>query len=75
MRVEDQVKRELDAVVGDKFAPPRRLRATLLKWVLFAILGVGAAAVVMTILHTHLTQAQTAPGPKKPVPIRIVPAQ
>ncbi|MDQ3027938.1 MAG: hypothetical protein M3R58_15735 [Pseudomonadota bacterium] len=75
MRVDDQVKRELDAVVGDKFVPPRRLRATLLKWVLFALLGVGAAAVVMTILHTHLTQAQTAPGPKKPVPIRIVPSQ
>ena len=75
MRVDDQVKRELDAVVGDRFAPPRRLRAMLLKWVLFALLGVAAAAVVMTILHTHLTQAQTAPGPKKPVPIRIVPSQ
>ncbi len=75
MRVEDQVKRELDAVVGKRFAPPRNLRATLLKWVLFAILGVGAAAVVMTVLHTHLTQAQTAPGPKKPVTIRIVPLQ
>lgn len=75
MRVDDQVKRELDAVVGDRFAPPRKLRATLLKWALFAILGVAAAAVVMTILHTHLTQAQTAPGPKKPVNIRIVPAQ
>jgi len=75
MNVDHQVKRELDAVVGERFAPPRRLRATLLKWGLFAILAVGAAAVVMTILHTHLTQAQTAPGPKKPVTIRIVPAQ
>lgn len=75
MRVDDQVKRQLDAVVGETFSPPRRLRTTLLKWGLFALLAVGAATVVMAILHTHLMQAQTAPGPKKPVPIRIVPAK
>ena len=77
MKVEDEVRRQLDAVVGDQYAPPRSMRTTLLKWLAAAILAVAAAATVMTILHTHLMQAQTAPPPptKKPVPVRIVPAK
>jgi hypothetical protein len=59
--------------VGDRFDPPRKPRESLVKWVLGALLAIGAAAVVMTILHMHLTQAQTAPAPKRPVPVHIVP--
>lgn len=75
MKIDEQVRKELDAVVGDRFDPPRKPRETLLKWVMAALLAVGAAAVVMTILHRHLTQAQTAPAPKRPVPVNIVPAR
>ncbi len=75
MNVDREIRKQLDALVGERFEPPRPMRATLLKWIAGAILGVGAAAVVMAILHTHLTQAQTAPAPKKPVPVRIVPVQ
>ena len=75
MKIDPEVKKQLDKVVGESFDPPRRPRDVLLKWVLAALLAVGAAAIVMTILHTHLTQAQTAPAPKRPVPIQIVPAR
>ena len=75
MKIDDAVKKQLDAVVGERFDPPRRRRETLLKWVLAALLAIGAAAVVMTILHTHLMQAQTAPAPKRPVPVQIVPTR
>lgn len=77
MPLDPEVKKQLDAVVGERFDPPRRLRATLLKWLAAAVLAVAAAAIVMAILHTHLMQAQTAPAPvsKKPVPVRIVPAK
>jgi hypothetical protein len=76
MRVEDEVRRQLDNVVGDRYDPPRDARNLVLKWLAAAVLAVAAAATVMTILHTHLMQAQTAPPPpsKKPVPVRIVPA-
>lgn len=75
MNVDHEIKKQLDTLVGESFEPPRPLRARLLKWLVGAVLGVAAAAVVMAVLHAHLTQAQTAPGPKKPVPIRIVPSQ
>ena len=75
MIVDREIRKQLDALVGERFEPPRPMRARLLKWIAGAILGVGAAAVVMAILHIHLTQAQTAPAPKKPVPVRIVPVQ
>ena len=75
MKIDPEVKKQLDAVVGDRFEPPRRPRETLVKWILTALLAVAAAAAVMTILHTHLMQAQTAPGPKRPVPVQIVPAR
>ena len=75
MKIDPEVKKQLDKVVGESFDPPRRPRDMLLKWLLVALLAVGAAAIVMTILHTHLKQAQTAPAPKRPVPIQIVPAR
>ena len=75
MKFDDEVRKQLDAVVGERFDPPRTLRATLLKWLLAAILAVSAAAGVMAILHTHIMKAQTAPAPKKPVTIQIVPSK
>ena len=75
MGVEDDVKRQLDAVVGDDYKPPRRWAATLAKWAGAAILAVGAAAAIMGLLHIQIKQAQTAPSPPKPVTIQIVPAK
>ena len=75
MKIDREVKKQLDAVVGERFEPPRRRRETLVKWVVAALLAIGAAAIVMAILHTHVMQAQTAPGPKRPVPVQIVPAR
>jgi hypothetical protein len=78
MKFDDEVRKQLDAVVGESYAPPRNWRATLGKWVAAAILAVSASATIVWILHTHVMQAQTAPPPpaqKKPVPVIIVPAQ
>lgn len=75
MRSDDEVRRQLDAVVGDRFDPPRKLGPVLLKWGAAALLAVAAAAVIVTILHTHLRQAQTAPAPPRPVPIQILPGR
>lgn len=75
MNVDHEIKKQLDAVVGERFDPPRPARATLLQWLVAAILAVAVAAAITAILHTHLMQAQTAPAPKKPVTIRIVPAK
>jgi hypothetical protein len=75
MRVDDDVKRQLDSVIGDEYQPRRHWGATLAKWLGAAILALGAAAAVMGILHKQLMQAQTAPAPPKPVTIQIVPAK
>jgi hypothetical protein len=75
MDVDEDVKRQLDAVVGDHYDPPRNLRATLLKWLGAAVLGVGMASLVMGTLDKYLTKAQTAPAPPRPVTVQIVPAK
>lgn len=75
MPVDPEVKRRLDAVVGDSYAPPRRWRASLGKWALAAVLAIGTSFAIVTILNTHVVDAQKAPGPKKPVAVTIVPAQ
>ncbi len=75
MNVDDEVKRQLDAVVGDRFNPPNPWRARLLRWAVAAALAVAAAAVITEVLDHYLVKAQTAPPPKKPVTIRIIPAQ
>jgi len=69
----EAVKKQLDAVVGDEFRPPRRPRELLLKWVGGAILAVAAMAIVMGTLHHNMTEAESAPPPKKPVTVTIVP--
>ena len=73
MAVDDDVKKQLDAVVGESYTPPRRARETLAKWAGAAILAVATAALVMWTLHRYMTQAETAPVPRKPVEVRIVP--
>ncbi len=72
---DEDIARELDAVVGERFAPKTPWRTRLAKWTLAALLAILAAATVFYVLHAHLMKAQTAPAPKKPVTIRIVPAQ
>ena len=74
-RDEDEVRRQLDAVVGDHFAPPRRARESLGKWLGAALLAIAAAALVMWTLHNYMTKAETAPAPKRPVPVQILPAR
>lgn len=70
---EEAVKRQLDAVVGDEYRPPRRARELVFKWVGAAILAVATAAIVMGTLHRNMTEAETAPAPKKPVTVTILP--
>ena len=70
---EEAVKKQLDAVVGDEYRPPRRAREILLKWVGAAILAVATATLVMGTLHHNMTEAESAPPPKKPVTVTILP--
>lgn len=75
MKVDPEVRKQLDAVVGESYDPPRRWRATALKWLAAAALAVATSAAIVAILHTHVMQAQTSPPPKRPVPVTIVPAR
>ena len=73
-------KRELDAMVGKYDAdPPEPLVARAGRIALRVLLGmclaVAAAAGVIYTLHFHVKQAQTAPPPKKPVAVNIIPAK
>jgi negative regulator of sigma E activity len=72
---EELIRRQLDAVVGDEYRPPRKPREFVLKWVGAAVLAVATAAVVMGTLHRYMTNAETAPRPKKPVTVTIVPSK
>jgi len=69
----EAVKKQLDAVVGGEYCPPRRAREILFKWVGAAILAVATAALVMGTLHHNMTEAESAPAPKKPVTVTILP--
>jgi hypothetical protein len=79
--LEALIKKELDAVIGDRFvekAPGsarQRLGRTLARWAIGALLAITAASVIALVLHTHLTQAPGAPAPGKPVEVRILPPQ
>jgi len=72
------VERELDDLVAPyepSSGPPLRRYALWLGRVFAgAVLALLAVAAIVYILHTHLMQAQTAPAPKKPVTVRIIPA-
>jgi len=75
MPIDPEVKKQLDAVVGESYEPPRRWGASFAKWAIVAALAVGAAAVVVSILHTHVVKAQKAAAAKRPVPVQIIPAK
>jgi hypothetical protein len=75
VKFDDEVAKQLDAVVGDSYDPPRRWGVTLAKWAIAALLAVGMAAAIIAILHIHLVQAEKAPPPPRPVPIQIIPAK
>ena len=72
---EEAIKRQLDAVVGDEYRPPRKARDLVLKWLGAAILAIATAAIVMGTLHRYMTNAESAPRPKKPVSVTIVPSK
>lgn len=72
------IEKELDEVVG-KFEDRRGTRLQRAgrivgRALLGASLAIAAATVVIYTLDSHVRQAQQAPAPKKPVPVRIVPA-
>jgi hypothetical protein len=77
MDIDEEVRRQLDAVVGDRFDPPRAWRATLLKWLGAALLAVATAATIAGILDSNLTNAEknAEKAPKRPVTVRIVPGR
>ena len=72
---QEEIKKQLDAVVGESYEPPRRWKATLAKWLVFAVLAVAMAAVVVGILDTHVTKAQRDAAHKRPIPVHIIPAK
>jgi len=69
----DEIKRQLDTVVGDSYEPPRRWKATVLKWLAFAALAVAASVVIVGILDTHATKAKKNAAEKRPVPVHLIP--
>ena len=75
MPIDPEVRKQLDAVVGESYTPPRRWIATFAKWAIVAALAVGAAIAVVSILHTHVVKAQKAAAAKRPAPVHIIPAK
>lgn len=72
------VHKELDVVVG-RFEEPRgtalqRAGRILARALLGASLAIAMVLVIMAVLDRHLTDAQKAPAPGKPVTVHIVPA-
>ena len=73
MKFDDEVAKQLEAVVGESYNPPRSWRATILKWVGAAILAVVASVGIITILNTHVIKAQHDAAVKRPVQIQLLP--
>ena len=69
----DEINRQLDTVVGDSYDPPRRWKATILKWLAFAALAVAASVLIVGILDTHVMKAQRNAAEKRPVPVHLIP--
>jgi hypothetical protein len=74
------VKRELDSLVpayDERAGTPaaRHYARRSLRAVAAVLLALAVVAAIVAVLHTHLTAAQTAPAPKKPVQVLILPAQ
>jgi hypothetical protein len=72
---QQEIRKQLDAVVGESYEPPRRWRPLLAKWLVAAVLAVGMAALVVGVLDRHVMKAQKDAAQKRPIPIHIVPAK
>ena len=72
---QEEIRKQLDAVVGDSYRPPRRWGATIARWLAAAFLAIAAAVLVVGILDVHVTKAQKDAAKKRPVPVYIVPAK
>ena len=72
-------KRELDAVLGNykdrRGSLWQRFGGSAARALAVAALAIAAAAVVIYTLHYYVKKAQTAPAPKRPVPVNILPAK
>jgi len=75
MPIDPEVKRQLDAVIGESYAPPRRWGKTILKWLVVAALAIATSVVVVGILDIHVTKAQKDAASKRPVPVFVVPSK
>lgn len=73
MPIDPEVKKQLDAVIGESYEPPRRWAKTLLKWSVVAALAIATSVVVVGILDIHVTKAQKDAAKKRPVPVFVVP--
>ena len=68
-----QVRKRLDEVVGTRFDESRRPT----KWVVAALLAIGAAALVVYVIESHRLpsdEALRAAAQRKPVQVIIVPS-
>ena len=86
-KFDDEVAKQLDAVVGESYEPPRNWRATLVKWLGAAVLAVATSALIIGILDKHVGDAKShaaekaAMAPKgakkveKAVPVFVVPGK
>ena len=72
---QEEIRKQLDAVVGESYDPPRRWAATLAKWAIFAVAGIAMAVAVVSMLDVHVTKAQKDAAQKRPIPIHIIPAK
>ena len=75
MPIDPEVKKQLDAVIGESYEPPRRWGRTILKWSVVAALAIAASVVVVGILDIHATKAQKDAAKKRPVPVFVVPSK
>jgi anti-sigma-K factor RskA len=82
-RIGDQLpfnpQKELDQVLG-RYKDRRgslwqRFGGSAGRALAVAALAIAAMVVVIYTLHFHAKQAQTAPAPKKPVQVNILPAK
>ena len=83
MEPDEEIRRKLDEVVGDRYDERGRpgiarwLARSLPKWIAGVLLAAGAAAVVFEVLDRHIIAAhQRKPGgPPRPVTVEILPAK
>lgn len=81
MKFDDEVHKQLEAVVGESYRPARSWRRTLLELLAAAVLAIGTSALIIGILDKHVgdakshAAAQGASPPEKPVAVTIVPGK